>query len=138
MLVVRHRREACPWVLAHRVPGVLVALLLVLALVTHWRAARYRWPLAMRQMRLVVRQLCRVALVTSVGLCGCVARRVCLVVRVLQEVLCVSLVTRLRFRGMLLVYAVVLVSRPPVDQFRLCRLMEALRVLVVMLLSLLA
>ena len=76
-----------------------MALLLVLALVTPWRAARYRWPLAMRQMRLAVRQLCRVALVISVGLCGCVARRVCLVVRVLQDSAVRVTGDRLRFRG---------------------------------------
>ena len=115
-----------------------MALLLVLALAMHCRAARYRWPLAMRQLRLAARQRCRAALVMSVDRFGCVARRVYLAVRVLQEVLCMSLVTRLRFRGMPLVYAVVLASRALADQCRWCRLMEALRVLVVMLLSLLA
>ena len=115
-----------------------MALLLVLALAMHCRAARYRWPLAMRQLRLVVRQRCRAALVISVGRFGCVARRVYLVVWVPQEVLCMSLVTRLRFRGMPLVFAVVLALRPLADQCRLCRLMEALRVLVVVWRSLLA
>ena len=115
-----------------------MALLLVLALAMHCRAARYRWPLAMRQLRLVVRQRCRAALVISVGRFGCVARRVYLVVWVPQEVLCMSLVTRLRFRGMPLVFAVVLALRPLADQCRLCRLMEALRVLVVVWQSLLA